>query len=180
MQRPALPGQGGHPPVRRRRSRTSRRRRAGPPRCQPGRRVCAAGPGAEQEGRESLALDTASALDLRQLSTRELRAERNRLRGLLDQAPRDRARELARATARREQAEQTLAAARQSTGDRPTSHMLRWRDRDDRPTAQAGVVAVAEQQADRAVDQEQQLRGQQQRRAGWLEANAPSAPPTAT
>ena len=45
-------------------------------------------------GDQTLAIDTQSSLDLRRLSTRELRAERDRLRQLLDQAPQDRAREL--------------------------------------------------------------------------------------
>ena len=45
-------------------------------------------------GDQTLAIDTPSTLDLRRLSTKELRAERDRLQGLLDQAPRDRAREL--------------------------------------------------------------------------------------
>jgi hypothetical protein len=39
-------------------------------------------------GEQRLAIDTPSSLDLRRLSTRELRAERDRLRQLLDQAPR--------------------------------------------------------------------------------------------
>jgi conjugative relaxase-like TrwC/TraI family protein len=39
-------------------------------------------------GDQMLAIDTPSTLDLRRLSTGELRAERDRLRGLLDQAPR--------------------------------------------------------------------------------------------
>jgi hypothetical protein len=38
-------------------------------------------------GDQRLAIDTPSTLDLRRLSTRELRAERDRLRALLDQAP---------------------------------------------------------------------------------------------
>jgi conjugative relaxase-like TrwC/TraI family protein len=118
-----------------------------------------------KDGSQRLALDTPSTLDLRQLSTRELRAERNRLRAQLAQAPRDRARELARATARREQAEAELAAARR---EQPTS-MLRRHGR----AAQAGVAAVAVQQADRAVQREQELRAHQQRRAGWVEEHAP-------
>jgi len=76
---------------------------------------------------QTLAIDTPSSLDLRRLSTRELRAERDRLQRLLDQAPRDRCRELARATARRTEAELVL-------------------------------------------------RQHQQRRAGWLEANAHLGP----
>jgi conjugative relaxase-like TrwC/TraI family protein len=49
-------------------------------------------------GGQSLAMDTPSSPDLRRLSTAELRAERDRLRRQLDQAPRDRSRELTRAT----------------------------------------------------------------------------------
>ena len=56
-------------------------------------------------GGQTLAIDTPSSPDLQRLSTAELRAERDRLRRQLDQAPRDRSRELARATAHREQAE---------------------------------------------------------------------------
>jgi hypothetical protein len=113
--------------------------------------------GLSRPGGETLALDTSSTLDLHGLSTRELRAERNRLHGLLAPAPRDRARELERATARREQAEGALAAARaqQPGGRQPHHTLLRWRNRGDRPAVQAGAVAVAEQQADRAVDREQ-------------------------
>jgi hypothetical protein len=128
-------------------------------------------------GGETLAIDTHSTLDVSGLSTGELRAERDRLRGLLAQAPRDRARELERATARREQAEQALAAARaqQPAGRQPHHTMLRRRGGEQR-SVQAGAVVVAEQQANRAVDREQELRGHQQQRAGWVEANAPLGP----
>src|SRR4029453_12039899 len=104
-------------------------------------------------GDQRLAIDTPSSLDLRRLSTAELRAERDRLRGLLDQAPRDRARELERARARRADADQALATA---MGE--------------------AAVQVASQQANRAADTERQLRQQQQARAGWLEANADLGP----
>jgi conjugative relaxase-like TrwC/TraI family protein len=134
--------------------------------------------GLSRPGGETLAIDTSSTLDVGRLSTGELRAERNRLRGLLAQAPRDRGRELARATARREQAEQALAAARQPADGRQANNMLRWRGRGagERAAAQVGTAAVAEQQANRAVDREQELRGHQQQRAGWVEANAPLGP----
>jgi len=45
-------------------------------------------------GDQTLAIDIPSSPDLRRLTTGELRAERDRLRRLLDQAPRDRSREL--------------------------------------------------------------------------------------
>jgi conjugative relaxase-like TrwC/TraI family protein len=134
--------------------------------------------GLSRPGSETLAIDTESTLDVGRLSTGELRAERNRLRGLLAQAPRDRGRELARATARREQAEQALAAARQPADGRQANNMLRWRGRgaSERAAAQVGAAAVAEQQANRAVDREQELRAHQQQRAGWVEANTPLGP----
>jgi hypothetical protein len=49
---------------------------------------------------QTLAIDTHSSPDLQRLSTAELRAERDRLRRQLDQAPRDRSRELVRAKIR--------------------------------------------------------------------------------
>jgi hypothetical protein len=128
-------------------------------------------------GDETLAIDTPSSLDLRRLSTAELRAERDRLRALLDQAPRDRARELARASVRRAEADQALEELT-ATNDpqRQGRAMLGLRWRAGPAGADSGVVAVARQQADRAHDSELKLRQQQQRRAGWLEANAHLGP----
>jgi hypothetical protein len=105
-----------------------------------------------------------------------LRAERDRVRRQLDEAPRDRSRELGRATTQREQAEQALAAYQQPAGHQPPG-MLRWRRRgNDRPAAVPGGLAVATQQVDRAHDRERELRQHQQRRHGWLEANAHLGP----
>jgi conjugative relaxase-like TrwC/TraI family protein len=126
---------------------------------------------------QRLAIDTASSLDLRRLSTAELRAERDRLRALLDQAPKDRARELERASCRRAEADQALE---QLTANNDQEHlgrgMLRLRRRAGPAGADSGVVAVARQQADRAHSTELALRQHQQRRAGWLEANAHLGP----
>jgi hypothetical protein len=128
-------------------------------------------------GDQMLAIDTPSTLDLRRLSTGELRTERDRLRGLLDQAPRDRARELARASARRAQADQALEQLT-ATNDqqRQGRGMLGLRWRAEPAVAGPGVVAVARQQADRVHNTELALRRHQQRRAGWLEANAHLGP----
>jgi len=105
-----------------------------------------------------------------------LRAERDRLRRLLDQAPRDRAHELARASAHRQQAEAALAAYQQPT-DRQPAGMLRFLRRGgDQPGGMPGGLAVATQQANRAHDQERGLRQHQQRRQGWLEANTHLGP----
>jgi hypothetical protein len=123
-----------------------------------------------------LAIDTPNGPDLERLSTAELGAERDRLRQKLDQAPPDRARELTRATAHRQQAEEALAAHQPSTGRQPTG-MLRWLRRgSDQPTQIPGGRSVATQQANRAHDRERELRQHQHRRDGWLEANAHLGP----
>jgi conjugative relaxase-like TrwC/TraI family protein len=132
-----------------------------------------------RSGEQRLAIDTPSTLDLRRLSTRELRAERDRLRALLDQAPKDRARELPRATARRADAEQALAELGRQAAQQPRAGgMLRLLRRGEQPAAATRDVAVklATQQLYRATDRERQLRQHQQRRAGWLEANAHLGP----
>src|SRR5919197_1417670 len=67
--------------------------------------------GLRRDGSQQLALDTPSRLDLAQMSTRELRAERNRLARLLRQAPPDRSRQLAHTTQQRQDAEHGLADA---------------------------------------------------------------------
>jgi conjugative relaxase-like TrwC/TraI family protein len=127
-------------------------------------------------GGQTLAIDTPSRPDLRRLSTAELRAERDRLRQQLDQAPRDRRRELARAAAHRQQAEAALATLQQPTS-RPPTGMLRWLRRDgDQPAQVPGGLAVATQQANRAQDRERELRQHQQHRDGWLEAKAHLGP----
>jgi conjugative relaxase-like TrwC/TraI family protein len=129
-----------------------------------------------RSGGQTLAIDTPSTLDLRRLSTAQLRAERDRLRALLDQAPRDRARELARASVRRAEVDQALQLTANNQPPHQGRGMLRLPWRGGPAGADPGVVAVARQQADRAADAELKLRQQQQRRAGWLEANAHLGP----
>jgi hypothetical protein len=127
-------------------------------------------------GGQTLAIDTPSRLDMGQLATAELRAERDRLRRQLDQAPRDGTRELARATAHRQQAEVALAAYQQPTGQQPAGMLRFLRRGGDQPGGMPGGLAVATQQANRAHDWERELRQHQQRRQGWLEANAHLGP----
>jgi conjugative relaxase-like TrwC/TraI family protein len=124
-----------------------------------------------------LAIDTPNSPDLRQLSVAELRAERDRLQRLLDHAPRNRSRELERASARRVEADQALEQlTTKNDTQRHGPGMLRLRRSAEPASAGAGVVAVARQQADRAAEAELALRRHQQRRAGWLEANAHLGP----
>jgi hypothetical protein len=105
-----------------------------------------------------------------------LRAERDRLRRQLDQVPGDRGRELARATTHRQHAEEALAARQQAGSGQPAG-MLRWlRRTSDQPGQVPGGLAVATQQVNRAHDRERELRQHQQRRDGWLEANAHLGP----
>src|SRR5215213_7052804 len=62
------------------------------------------------------------------------------------------------------------------TSRRPAG-MLRWlRGHHERPVGMPGGLAVATQQANRAHDRERELRQHQQRRDGWLEANAHLGP----
>jgi hypothetical protein len=129
-------------------------------------------------GDQMLAIDTPSTPDLRRLSTKELRAERDRLQRELDGCPRDRRRELERASARHAEAEETLGRLTgRADRQRPAGGMLRRLGRGGpQPPADRGAVAVAGQLADRAEDTERQLRQHQQRRAGWLEGHAHLGP----
>jgi hypothetical protein len=127
-------------------------------------------------GSQTLAIDTPSNPDPQRLSTAELRAERDRLRERLDQAPRDRSRELVRATTHRQQAEQILAGHQQPTGHQPDGMLRRLRRDHEQPAQIPGGLAVATQQANRAHERERELRQDQQRRQGWLEANAHLGP----
>ena len=94
-------------------------------------------------GDQTLAIDTPSSLDLRRLSTPELRAERDRLRQPARPGPEDRARELARASARRAEADQALEQLTTSSDpQRQGRGMLRLRRRGraalGRPGRRAG------------------------------------------
>src|SRR5205823_333512 len=67
-------------------------------------------------------------------------------------------------------------AARQQHAGHRTGTMLRLRRGGEPPAQQRAALALAEQQANRAADREQQVRSHQQRRAGWLEGNAHLGP----
>jgi conjugative relaxase-like TrwC/TraI family protein len=135
-----------------------------------------------RDGSQQLALDSAVRLDLRRLSTRELRAERDRLVRLLAQAPKDQTRRLARATRRRQDAERDLATAtaRRQTAAVRVAELGRLGGLGHRrELAAAGrqhaLAETAEQlahhQANRAGAAELAARRAQQQRAGWVEAH---------
>jgi conjugative relaxase-like TrwC/TraI family protein len=114
---------------------------------------------------QRLAIDTSSRLDVRATPTGELRAERDRLQAELDQAPPDRTRLLERATQRRRQAEQQLAAIEAEHPRRGRGGLLGRRHQQEDPAARA----LATQQAERAAQAEVQARAAQQRHQAWAE-----------
>jgi conjugative relaxase-like TrwC/TraI family protein len=136
---------------------------------------------ARRDGGKRLAVDTATPLALRQMSKRELRAERDRVAALLRDAPPDRARLLAHTTEQRQHAEQGLtdATAREEAArDRVAElgqgagRLLRRRElaeaRDHHTLAQT-AAQLARQQADRAADRQRQARRAQQEHLAWHE-----------
>ncbi len=139
-----------------------------------------------RDGAQQLALDTTAPPDLRRLPTGEVRAERDRLARLLDQAPKGQARVLARAVQRRQDAERTLAEATATQQGAATRVAelgrlggLGRRRALAEARQQHGLAETAEQlarrQADRAVAVELAARRAQQQRVGWLEAHPEAA-----
>jgi conjugative relaxase-like TrwC/TraI family protein len=121
-----------------------------------------------RQGGQELAIDTRSRLDVRATPTMELRAERDRLRAELDQAPPDRRRLVERATARRHQAEQELAAVEaKHAGGSGRGWFGRRREREQDQEARM----LAARTAERAAAAEVAARAAQQEHQGWLEAN---------
>ncbi len=139
-----------------------------------------------RDGSKRLAVDAAATapLALRQMSKRELRAERDRVARLLREAPPDRARLVARTTEQRQHAEQGLAdataqqdAARRRLAElgQNAGRLLRRRElaeaRDHLALA-ATAAKLARQQADRAADREREARQAQQEYLAWRERHA--------
>jgi conjugative relaxase-like TrwC/TraI family protein len=133
-----------------------------------------------RDGSKSLAIDTPDLPDVRRLSTRELRAERDRLAALRTECPPDRSRELQLANQRATEAEQArqqaLTAHQQATDEVAAlqGRMLRRRDlpaaRDRLALADHALQTTASQ-AHQAAERHGMLRRHQQRRLGWLDAN---------
>jgi AAA domain len=133
-----------------------------------------------RDGSKTLASDTPDLLDVRRLSTRALRAERDRLAQLRAQCPPDRSRELQLATRRAAEAEQAHQQARadhQATTERVEALEGSWRHRRDLAAARERLVLAEHAlgttagQADQAAERLGILRRAQQRHLGWMEAH---------
>jgi conjugative relaxase-like TrwC/TraI family protein len=133
-----------------------------------------------RDGSKTLASDTPDVVDVRRLSTRELRAERDRLAQLRAACPPDRSRELRLAAQRAAEAEQARQQARtEQKGASEQVAVLQgsWRRRRDLQAARERLVLAEHAlrtttgQADQAAERLGLLRRAQQRRLGWMEAH---------
>jgi hypothetical protein len=133
-----------------------------------------------RDGSKTLATDTPDVVDVRRLSTRELRAERDRLATLRAECPPDRSRELRLAAQRAREAEQARQQARteqQAASEQAAALQGSWRRRRDLQAARDRLalaehaLATTSRQADQAAERLGILRRAQQRRLGWLEAH---------
>jgi conjugative relaxase-like TrwC/TraI family protein len=134
-----------------------------------------------RDGSKTLASDTPDVVDVRRLSTRELRAERDRLAALRAACPPDRCRELRLAAQRAREVEQARQQARKDHQEAAEEVaalqgrlLLRRRDLSsarDRLALAEHAVRATTGQADQAAERLGVLRRAQQRRLGWLEAH---------
>jgi conjugative relaxase-like TrwC/TraI family protein len=133
-----------------------------------------------RDGSKTLATDTPDVVDVRRWSTRELRAERDRLAALRAACPPDRSRELQLATRRAAEAEQARQRARaghQATAEQVAALEGSWRHRRDLGAARQRLVLAEHAlrtttgQADQAAERLGMLRRAQQRHQGWIEAH---------
>jgi conjugative relaxase-like TrwC/TraI family protein len=133
-----------------------------------------------RDGSKTLATDTPDVVDVRRLSTAELRAERDRLAALRAQCPPDRSRELRLATQRAAEAEQARQQARadhQAAAAQVAELAGSWRRRHDLAAARDGLnlgehaLRTTTGQVDQAAERLGVLRRAQQRHLGWMEAH---------
>jgi conjugative relaxase-like TrwC/TraI family protein len=133
-----------------------------------------------RDGSKTLATDTPDVPDVRRLSTRELRAERDRLAALRAGCPPDRSRELrlaAQRAADAEQARQQARADQQAASEQAAALVGSWRHRGERAAARDRLVlaehalGTTTEQADQAAERLGVLRRAQQRHLGWMEAH---------
>jgi hypothetical protein len=135
-----------------------------------------------RDGSKTLATDVSDLPDARRLSTRTLRAERDRLAQLRAQCPPDRSGELRLAAVRAAEAEQARQQARadhQAAADHVAALEGRWWGRRDLGAAKERLVLAGHAltttsgQADQAAERLGVLRRAQQRHLGWMEAHDP-------
>jgi hypothetical protein len=133
-----------------------------------------------RDGSKTLASDTPDLPDIRRLSTRALRAERDRLAELRRSCPPNRSRELRLAIRRAAEAEQVRQQARsdhEAAGEQVVALQGSWRHRRALAAARERLVLAEHalktttSQADQAAERLGLLRRAQQRRLGWLEAH---------
>jgi hypothetical protein len=133
-----------------------------------------------RDNSKTLASDTPNLADVRRWSTRELRAERDRLAALRAACPPARSRELRLATRRAaeaEQARQQVRAGHQATAELVAALEGSWRHRRDLGAARERLVLAEHAlrttsgQADQAAERLGLLRRAQQRHLGWMEAH---------
>ena len=133
-----------------------------------------------RDNSKTLASDTPNLPEVRRWSTRELRAERDRLAQLRAACPPDRSRELQLATRRAAEAEQARQQARtghQAAAEQVAALEGSWRHRRELGAARERLVLAEHalrtttSQADQAAERLGILRRAQQRHQGWLEAH---------
>jgi conjugative relaxase-like TrwC/TraI family protein len=132
-----------------------------------------------RDGSKTLATDTPDVVDVRRLSTRELRVERDQLARRRAECPPDRSRELRLATLRAAQAEQAHQQARadqQAAANQVAALGGHWPRRELAAAKERLVLAdhalrTTSRQADQAAERLGVLRRAQQRHLGWMEAN---------
>jgi conjugative relaxase-like TrwC/TraI family protein len=133
-----------------------------------------------RDSSKTFASDTPDVVDVRRLSTAELRAERDRLAQLRAECPRDRSRELRLAAQRAADAEQArhqaLKEHQEAAGvvRKLQGRLLRRRDLEgirDRLVLADHALQTTTRQADQAAERLGVLRHAHQRHLGWLEAH---------
>jgi hypothetical protein len=133
-----------------------------------------------RDGSKTLATETPDVVDVRRLSTRELRTERDRLAQLRAQCPPDRSRELRLASQRAAEAEQARKQARvdhQTASAQVAAPSGSWLRRGELVAARERLVLAdhglktTTGQADQAAERLGLLRREQQRHRAWFEAH---------
>jgi conjugative relaxase-like TrwC/TraI family protein len=130
-----------------------------------------------RDGSKTLAADTPLGVDVRRLSTRQLRQQRDELAALRASCPPDRALQLARASQRASELEAARQAAQldhQAAIAALAQVQGRWHRRQqaaarDRVTLAEHVLTTVTGQAKQAAERVGVLRRAGQERAGWLE-----------